>query len=73
LKGCLALLLGGKNVGKSTVLTALAKEKNSLPDFLVLYVVTRYCPGRLELGLENGVAQLVAEQITQGVGLKCTK
>jgi energy-coupling factor transporter ATP-binding protein EcfA2 len=61
-KGSFTLLLGGKNVGKSNVLKSLARVANKSSDLLVLYVDGRLCPGHLENGLANGIAQLVADQ-----------
>ncbi len=62
-KGSLTLLLGGKNVGKSKVLKSLAKIANNSSELLVLYVDARYSPGRLDIGLANGIAQLVFEHV----------
>ena len=61
-KGSFTLLLGGKNVGKSTVLKSLAKDTNKPSEFLVLYIDARLSPGRLDVGLANGIAQLAAQQ-----------
>jgi hypothetical protein len=61
--GTFALLLGGKSVGKSTILKSRCNVSKKSAKLLALYVDARASPGHLEIGLTNGILQLLAEQL----------